>query len=783
MASSSQNQRSAPDDAAIGITERVSSSQFSWSGTLRRRFTDFLVNEIQRDGTVLHLKNFTPVEVTHFKKGPKEVAAAPAASDVATAQVPGSETPVEPAAPVKPEVPAVSEADKTALIELLGPDATESFLNLYTSSFAPETLTGRKGPSASSPIVEDKAVRSKIHQEVRRIFNSTLDTTTNNDGAIVATIMPKKGGRRGGANNGASDGIGRRGDSNSGRASNFRKIDCPGTGEYLHFNLYKMNRDTMEAAAQIAKQLNLKPQMIQYAGTKDRRAVTVQRCSVRRRKPHELDRLNARLYDICIGDFSYGPEPAHLGMLAGNEFTIALKGCTFPNDAHLSTADKVSTLDANVNAALAHMHEHGWINYFGHQRFGTFAIGTHDIGRMILSGDMKAAVESLLSYDAALADRIDGSNSPVERSIKDEALRSWACRTFRETANAEEALRRLPRRYGAEMTIIRHLSQRPTDYMGAILRITRGLRTMYLHAYQSYIWNYAASKRWALYGGKVVAGDLVYDASAQQTKTDDTGAGAGPAVELDQDGEEVLNVSRDASFGDDDDDQSLHARLVTPEEAASGAFSIFDVVLPTPGFSTLLPTNEIGDFYRAFMKANGGIDPDNMVRPQREFSLTGRYRRVMARFLAPPSGFVRACADELEQLTPTDLDLLKEKAKCDAASSAAAAAAVAAGTSRVDLTTTMEAVPEPTETKKRPRSPSNASETATMETKKVKVDETTDAAAAAAAPGPGAEAEGEAPVEKKSIAVVVKFQLAKSAYATVALRELMGVPPGTGATA
>ncbi|KAL1900841.1 multisubstrate pseudouridine synthase 7 [Ceratocystis pirilliformis] len=755
-----QNQRSPPDDVAIGITERVSSSEFSWSGTLRRRFTDFLVNEIQRDGTVLHLKDFTPVEVTHMKRGQKEVAkeqaTTSASGDSNITAASGFETPIE---PVVPEAPAVSEDDKAILTELLGSEAAESFLNLYSSSFIPNTLAGRKGPSASSPTINDKALRSKIHQEVRRIFNSALDTTTNNDGAIVATIMPKKGGGRGGGNNGASGGIGRRGDGGGGRSSNFRQIDCPGTGDYLHFNLYKMNRDTMEASAQIAKQLNLKPQMIQYAGTKDRRAVTVQRCSVRRRKPHELDRLNSRLYDICIGDFSYNPEPAHLGMLAGNEFTIALKGCSFPNDAQLSTADKVSRLDLNINAALAHMHENGWINYFGHQRFGTFAIGTHEIGRMILSGDIKAAIDGLLWYDDALANRLDSSTCPIERSIKDEVTRSWACRIFRQTANGEEALRRLPRRYGAETTIIRHLSQHPTDYMGAILHITRGLRTMYLHAYQSYVWNHAASKRWVLYGNKVVAGDLVYDASAQQSKTGGNGTSANQEVELDQDGEEVLNASRDTNIGDEDDDQSLYARLVTPEEAANGTFSIFDVVLPTPGFDTLLPANEIGDFYRSFMKQHGGIDPGNMVRPQREFSLAGRYRRVMTKFLAPPSGFVKACADEMEQLAPTDLDLIKEKLKQKIANETTAT--TEATTVDMNSSTDTKNEGEPLESKKRPRSSSDLDSSID---KKAKVDESGKAVTP--------EAEG----EKNSIAAVVKFQLAKSAYATVALRELMGVP-------
>lgn len=48
------------------------------------------------------------------------------------------------------------------------------------------------------------------------------------------------------------------------------------------------------------------------------------------------------------------------------------------------------------------------------------------------------------------------------------------------------------------------------SFLAALMRIPHGLRTMYVHAYQSYLWNAATSQRCREYGtDRVVEGDLV----------------------------------------------------------------------------------------------------------------------------------------------------------------------------------------------------------------------------------------------------------------------------------
>lgn len=408
---------------------------------------------------------------------------------------------------------------------------------------------------------------------------------------------------------------------------------------------------------QIARVLNLKPNLFNTAGTKDRRAVTVQRVSMRSRNPQSMVFINKdRIPGVKIGDFKFEEKALYLGSHQGNEFVIILKNCWFNGTEDLPFDQRLEFAKSTVEPALAQLTQQGFINYFGTQRFGTFEIGTQEIGMKILKGDFEGAVGDLLSFDPALL-QLSGTdqNMPFRR---DDVSRAKACSTFLETGSFQAALKTLPRRCNVEFTVMRHLEKSPNDFLGALQSISRGMRTMYVHAYQSLVWNFAASTRWGRYGNRAVKGDLILAKSEAYADRGD---------------EQVASVNEETihlAEGDatDTDMTRLQVQVLTEEEANSGDYNIFDVVLPTPGWDMIYPNNEIGEFYTEFMgkEENGGLNPNDMRRPQKDFSLPGSYRKLMGKLTRTPSVSVRGYLDDTEQLVPTDLDDIKSRKAKDA---------------------------------------------------------------------------------------------------------------------
>ncbi len=402
----------------------------------------------------------------------------------------------------------------------------------------------------------------------------------------------------------------------------------------------------MDAVNHIARMLKIKSSNFGFAGTKDRRAATTQRVSVWRQATDNLNWLNSKAPNIKVGDFSYHKAPIQLGQHGGNEFTIVIKNVGLMRGVGCSMEHRLRMAEQCVQMALDSVLENGFINYFGLQRFGTHAVGTQEVGMKILSGDFEGAINCILHVEPAIL-----ANTVSERELetmfhKDEICRGRAIAVWKATGNLQAALNSLPKRYNAETTILRHLGRSPEsrrDHCGALLQITRGLRNLYIHAYQSYVWNWVASARWAKYGSRVIKGDLIL------VESECNPARFREAKDMSED----VNQEEEIFYQE--------ARQLTAAEAASGQYSIFDIVLPVPGYDCLYPANEIGDVYVDFMKRpeNGRMDPYNMLRRQKEFSLSGHYRKLVARFSTTPKFFVLPYVEDAEQMQPTDLDEIR----------------------------------------------------------------------------------------------------------------------------
>ncbi len=428
-------------------------------------------------------------------------------------------------------------------------------------------------------------------------------------------------------------------------------------GEYLHFSLCKENKDTMEVISYLGRQLRMSAKNFQFAGTKDRRAVTVQRVSAYRVEEARLAYQNKMLRNAGIGDFEYQRHGLELGDLKGNEFIITLRECQWEHAQTFPIKEKIAAAEQAVLQACSDLHEKGFFNYYGLQRFGTFSTRTDGVGIKILQGDFHGACEAILHYSPHVLAAAHDPNS-CEQIGSDDKARAEAIHSFQKTGRSNEALEHLPRKFSAEGIIIRHLGRNKNDYFGAIHLIQRNLKLMYVHAYQSLVWNFAIGERWRLFGNQVVEGDLVLVNEHKEKEP----ASVTVAEEVDADGDVVIQPE-----GEDRaqamDDIFERARALTADEASCGKYSIFDIVLPLPGYDILYPVNSMMDFYKTFMSSErgGGLDPFDMRRKQKDFSLSGSYRKVLAKIESGYEVQVRAYRDDNEQFVATDMDIIKNQ--------------------------------------------------------------------------------------------------------------------------
>jgi tRNA pseudouridine13 synthase len=138
---------------------------------------------------------------------------------------------------------------------------------------------------------------------------------------------------------------------------------------------------------------------------------------------------------------------------------------------------------------------------------------------------------------------------------------------------------------------------------------------MYVHAYQSYVWNVVASARMRLSSTDVLEGDLVLVNSNAPEEIDIDDPDAGGEFSLTEMGNE----------------ENIAVKVLTAEDVSSGDYTIRDIVLPTPGYDVTYPSRE--ELRQAYIDtmAPDGLDPFNMRRVVREISMVGHYRRVIHR--------------------------------------------------------------------------------------------------------------------------------------------------------
>lgn len=348
--------------------------------------------------------------------------------------------------------------------------------------------------------------------------------------------------------------------------------------KHLTFHLCKQGLDGAAIFGQLARDLRVHNSKFCVAGTKDKRSMSTQKVSIKWVTAQKLVRAVKNIRGrIKVGNFSYQNDGLELGDLKGNKFTIVLRHIDQDQDT--------------VAAALEGLKENGFINYFGQQRFGTDStVKTSDIGLALLKKNWLEAVELIL--------RPRGNESPEMTRMR---AHWWI---FRNPGDAVVLLgSRISQSKSIEATLLQGLAhQHDNDFVGALSHLQKNTQLLYIHAYQALIWNKAVSKRIQKFGLKVLVGDLVL--------TD----------------EEKLEVPEDASKRD-----TKESRLVTITEDNISQYTIFDVVMPIPGFKVTMPANEeLKEIFLNLLAADG-LDEgfQSFKNSINLYSQPGDYRHIM----------------------------------------------------------------------------------------------------------------------------------------------------------
>ncbi|MBI5225884.1 tRNA pseudouridine(13) synthase TruD [Candidatus Micrarchaeota archaeon] len=228
---------------------------------------------------------------------------------------------------------------------------------------------------------------------------------------------------------------------------------------FTHFVLQKTDWNTMQALDALAFQMHVKPGRFNFAGTKDKRAITVQRCSAFAMAPSRI--LPAKIKDIVILGAWKAKDKVKLGQLAGNRFTITL---TEANCGKSVTAEQMQKRAEQIGFKIK--------NYFGRQRFGSLRQNTAIVGGLMLSGDFEGAAWEYIAGEGPEPENFAQARAKL-RTEKDFAA----------------AIQYFPGPLKYEKAIISHLAVQPTDFVGALRALPPNLQLMLVHAYQSQLFN------------------------------------------------------------------------------------------------------------------------------------------------------------------------------------------------------------------------------------------------------------------------------------------------------
>ncbi|ELY61608.1 tRNA pseudouridine(13) synthase TruD [Natronolimnohabitans innermongolicus] len=248
---------------------------------------------------------------------------------------------------------------------------------------------------------------------------------------------------------------------------------------HLVFRATLSGWDTNDFASRLSDALGCSRERVNWAGTKDKYAVTTQLFSVYGADPGDLPDVDGADLEV-LGRAGRSLE---FGDLAGNEFELVVSDPDAPENAREITDElhAFGGLDSDSDSDGVSV---GVPNFFGQQRFGSRRPVTHEVGLEIVRGDWKGAVMAYL-----------GNPTDAEPESTQDA------REFvEETEDWQEAIERFPNRLRYERSLCHGMAEvdgepEPADFRAALERLPSNLQRLFVHAAQSYAFNLMLSRR------------------------------------------------------------------------------------------------------------------------------------------------------------------------------------------------------------------------------------------------------------------------------------------------
>jgi tRNA pseudouridine13 synthase len=326
-------------------------------------------------------------------------------------------------------------------------------------------------------------------------------------------------------------------------------------GRYLELDGEKPNWDTHHLVHEMARRLCISQKRFGWAGTKDKRAVTSQRISIMNLDESELTKIN--LPDLRIKVLGRTNRAVGLGDLLGNSFRITIRELCCPDPA------------ARMTGITEEIVKQGGVpNYFGVQRFGDIRPVTHKVGEALARGNIEEAVFIYLALP--FPGELDRTRETREKL--------WVNRDI------PAALKEFPEYLHYEVAMLNYLVEHPGDYAHSFDVLSVNLKRLFVHAYQSYLFNRILSRRLAaaMPLHRAVVGDVVCFAKG--------------------------------GMPDMDKVQKVTTENLEAIDRLAGRGRAF-LTLPLIGFETILAEGAQGEIERAIL-GEEGISPENFNIPE-----------------------------------------------------------------------------------------------------------------------------------------------------------------------